>query len=1782
MPDRDDDLHDAPPPGAPEEGDVRADEDDAAAGDASGGSPARAVARVAVGVLVLVFGLLVLAILTLQTRPGAEWAVKQIVRLSNPYEDATITVDEVRGNWLSNLRLYGLRLTRKDGTPMAVIDTLEARYNLLALPGNRLHVREGLIAGAYLNFRQGPDRVFDVSVPFLPDTLQIAADSLERGLKLQLENITVRRGNADFEFYTAGRDSILRLRDFDLAMPRLVLTDTVGLTIDSLRSAYVLPRNAGRGLVRTGLTLNNRLLDVDGFRLTSTRSDVTAQGRLRLPEDSTDTFSDINFRFQARPLAFADLAPYLPMLNPEAVVTRADVRATGSGRFLRLNIDGATADSGTVRGQFALTPIARDSVRYFAEGSVRGLDPLYFTRGEGRGQNPAGGRGANRVSLDLTADLRGRSLETVSGPVSANVLQARLGDYVIERATLAGTFDAGQLDLSATADLRGAELRLAGRVRGLDLAAFDAGQPSDLSGTLRMAGVGTSLDSARTDLRLDLDPSRLGRYRVVDGLITARLVEGDLRFGGQITTPEGLIAATGDARNLGGRTPAYRITDGRLENFDVAAFTGQSVPSRVNATFTIQGAGFDPERMNLRLEGTVGNSTYGEYAIERADVSLIADGGFDPATMRLDADGTLGGFMFDRHRVEGASFTASLRAGRLALDAQARTSFGGLDMALAGRPFAGSETLEITRGRFTNLNVGALTGNPDQSSDLTGSVSGTVSGFDPATMTARLRVTLDPSVYNAQEIQRARADLRLAGGTLTFDVDASVPGGRTLLAGSARPFDAVVTYRVDEGYVSNLNLQALLNDPALSTNLNGSIRLQGRGTDLKTLSLTADLDVGRSRYADVSVDSGRVRLRLDAGLADATLRLFGGGGRLDLTAAGRFFDDVPTYRLRGTAAGIDVGRLVGQDTLGLYSGDLAFRVEGTGKDPRTMRLDAELYGDSLRYRTLMVDTVGTRFRLAGGVVTVDTLGLRSNVADAQAGGYVAVWDTLTAASDFRLETTLRSLTPLRPFLGARQIAAERGALSARLYGRPGDLRYEAGGRLFTLVYNDLQAANIKVSSSGQFTPGFDGLKSADFNVDSLGYLSLGSFTMRQSRIQARLDSNTVTFNALLDADDRRAANVTGRMDIRPEARRIDLEAFNLRFDRDQWRLAAPATITYGERYRISNFLLTSGDQQVVIDGVVDPSPGGQQNLVMTLDGFRVGALADLFGYRGLDGRLTGTLDLTGPAAEPNLTGTLSMSVLSYADSVGTVDLALRYDSLRLNTDALFRHRDGSTLAVNGYIPLDLSLAAPGDTLGGDGGGGVAVRTAQAGANESVNLRVVADSFSIGWIRPFLDRNTVRRLEGKLHGDLVVTGQLGNPLLAGDARLVRGLVDLPAIGVVYRDLEADFVLAGNNVNVRQLTMRSGPGRLTGTGRLELAELTLGQFDLDLVLDDFQVSANEFDLRRVSGPVRVRGTTDRPRVEGEVQVLEADLLLTQTSNFEDVPLTREDVLNVETRFGIRVGADTTANQLFQNTALDLRVQLERDVWLRSTTTPQLDIQFTGSLEVRKASGDPDPQIYGDIEVIPQRSNIAALGRRFNLTTGVAQFNGALTELFLDVVAEYTPRRPGSRENIATITLTARGRPLVPGDLSLVFNSDPPMDTADILSYIATGRPADQALALSGSGAGGGLLDTGAGLALGQLASFVEGVAGRDLGLDVIEIEQEGTSGTRLTAGKYLSPRLYASVSTPINYGGGENSGLRQFGGQNVSISLEYELRSWLLAVLGFQQPKVSASLRYDYSY
>ncbi len=1724
---------------------------DAAEGETGSTGLGRWIARIVGGLVVLVLVLVGGLLVALQTKRGAEIAVAQIARLANPYEDATLTVEGVGGNWISHLQLYGLRLTRRDGSALAVIDTLDARYNLFAFPRNRLHIREATLAGAYLDFRQGPDRVFDVQVPFLPDTLEIQDDSLKgQGLQLQLENLTFRRVNADFEFYNTRTDSIYRVRNLNASLPEVLVTDRVNLSIATLASGYELPREIAEGRVEGGLTLRDDLLDVRAFRLVSNLSNLSAEGRLRLPKDSTEEVRDVDFRLRAAPLHFADLAVFIPSLNPKAVLTRADIHATGGARLVNLDIDALAGDGARLDVRSTLTPTRGPdgAVRYAVSGSVRGLDPFYYTGGEQLGKN--------RLSLDIRTDLRGESLDRISGPISATLYDARVGDARIERTTLNGTFDTGELDFTLGTAYAGATLRAAGQLWPFDRALrynvsarFDdvdvaritgSGQTTDLSGTLRLAGVGTSLDSARTDLRLDLDPSRVGNVRLIDARLTGRYDMGRLRFASNVAVPEGRLALAGDAR-LDRRVPTYRITDGRVENFDVAAFAGQDVASRVNARFTADGEGFDPR------------------------------------TMRLDADVTLGPTVYDRYRVDDADVGIRLARGRLSADARAATNMGRFDVALATRPFENAQAIEVTRGRFANVDIGAITGDDQQSSDLTGSLTGRVDGFDPATMTANLVLALDPSRVNAQDIERARAAVTLRRGALTYDAFLDIPGGQTRLAGTARPFDAVPTYVVRDGYVAALDLGALLNDPNLSTDLNGAFSLDGRGIEPETMRLRADLAIRASRYGEVEVDSGRVVVRLEDGFGEGTVRAFAAGGRADVAASGRFLDDEPTYELLGALSNVDIGRFLRDDSLDAYGGNVYLGARGRGIDPETMTLDGFVRADSARFRTLDLDTLGTGFRVAAGVVYVDSLVLRSNAADVRAHGFVAAFDTLTSPTDLGLTMTLKDLAPVRPLLGARVLGAERGNLTARLYGRPGQLRYEADGDLATLVYNDLQIADLTLQSAGQLARDFS-LVNADGKVD-VGYLRTPQVTLRQSNATATFDGRTLAVNALIDADDRRAANVSARMDVFAEEKRIDFDALDLRFDRDRWRLARPASVEYGDRYRISNFLLTSGAQQVVVDGVVDPA--GDQNLVMTIEGFRIGAIADIFGYDALDGRLSGTLDLTGPAAEPRMIGDLSMSVYSGPDSVGTVDVALDYDDLRLATDVAFRHRDGSTLTAKGFLPLNLSLAPAPDTTGGEPvTTGVALTTAAAPKSGGVDIAIVADSFAVAWVRPFLDPKSISRIDGRLVADIRVTGQLNAPDLAGEARLVGGRVTMPGLGSDYRDIDVRLALANESITLERLFMRSGRGNATGTGRIAFPDLTLGQFALDLQLDDFQPINNDLQLRRVSGPLRIRGTTDRPRIEGDLTVADGDFFLTSTTSYEDVALTAEDVRNVETRFGIRVEkGDSTVSQTFQNLALALRVDLDRDVWLRSRSTPSMDVQLTGGVDVRKTVGAVLPEIYGDIEVIPERSKIEALGRRFDIKSGLAQFNGSIDELLLDLSAEYTPRRPGSNETIATITLSARGRPLVENDLKIEFGSDPQMDTADILSYIATGRPSDQALAFGGSGGGGGgLFDTGAGLALGQLSSILEGVAGREIGLDVIEIELDGTRGSQLTAGKYLSPRLYASVSLPIA-GTADATGR---GERSTRVSLEYELNSYLLAILGYERQRLSTSLRWDYSY
>ena len=216
-----------------------------------------------------------------------------------------------------------------------------------------------------------------------------------------------------------------------------------------------------------------------------------------------------------------------------------------------------------------------------------------------------------------------------------------------------------------------------------------------------------------------------------------------------------------------------------------------------------------------------------------------------------------------------------------------------------------------------------------------------------------------------------------------------------------------------------------------------------------------------------------------------------------------------------------------------------------------------------------------------------------------------------------------------------------------------------------------------------------------------------------------------------------------------------------------------------------------------------------------------------------------------------------------------------------------------------------------------------------------------------------------------------------------------------------------------------------------------------------------------------------------------------------------------------------------------------------------------------------------------MIPERSRIIQFGKRFDVAEGQIYFNGPATDPLVNFGAQYEVHMRSHRQDDLLIKLDVNGRL---ENLNLTLRSENPagLELVDIISYIATGRPASQSLQLGGQESSTSALGAGAGLALNQVAGWVEGVAGSELGLDVIEIEQDGLKGTTITAGKYVKPWFYVSVSQPIAFG--NNASVSSSAGEERSrvFTMELEFFNWLMLRVLTQGSSIRSNLLWDYTY
>ncbi|WP_420456358.1 translocation/assembly module TamB domain-containing protein [Rubrivirga sp.] len=1690
---------------------------------------ARRVGRVLLGLVAVVALVVVGALVFLQTGAGRTFArglvVGQITKLLA--DDAEVSLDRLDGNFLTGARMVGLEIGRAGETVIAV-DTLLVDYNLRTLFNQTFSASQLYIGGPRAIIRQRADSTFNVVGLLKPSEEQST-------LTIILDELAVHRGHAEIHWYRAdGRDSVHTVTDIE-AVVKDFTKDPESLegAIDALALRALAPFDRGEVRVAGAGRFSNEDVELRSLAVTS-RAGTDVRGTTRLVFTGDGSLPVFDATIEAAPLALEDARAFAGVEvygDP-----RMRIRAESDGDLLTTSISGAL-DEATINIDGEFSREADGPVGYRAEGTLRRFDPSVITR------NPAL---AAEVTGDLRVNLRGSSLETLSGPFNVTLRETRVGGRQIDRLALDGSFAAGRVSFDLDGALPGASLSAEGRARPFDdVPTFEvagdardvdlgvllpgSGRTDTFAGTFAVVGRGASADDFSGTVAVDLDRATVGLpngpLRFDDLQLDADVRRGQAAFDADATLAggDGRVVASGEVEL--GDPLRYEIEQGRLVGVNVAALTGDPAQaSDLTGTFTLSGRGTDPQEAPIDVTVSLRNSSFGAYDLAAADLDL------------------------------------RLRRGVAAVDAAVDLGpSGAVTVEGSARPFADPLAFDL-RGTMRNLDLSGVTGNPDQASDLTGAFTAAGAGIDPATMRldANLRIT-EPSSFGDRFVDAADVDVTLRAGALALNGTLETPEGELDLALSGRPFDANPSFAFENTCFRRLDLSDFA-EASPRTSLNGCFSGQVAGlADLPTATADGVLTLRPSRVNEAQIDDGRVQFTLARGALDGTLRLDLVGGERPgqpesgtVTAAfdARPFDDEIRYAVRGTTEGLDAGVLLDLPPDQPLFLSTSFDLEGRGTDPATATIAGSLTGRESTVGPVALEALDVRFALADGIVRVDTLSIDSDLVTVVGGGTLALFND-AAPSDFRLEGEIESLAPLAS-LTEQTVGLESGSFDLTVSAAPGaPLAIVGTAQARQIVFGEYGLTGL----DADLDLTWDRAMADSLGIDALGGQAQASFdllTTETLRIQRgdgtlRVDDGDLVVDASVTVDDRRDFAVAGRVDL--ETNGVTLETGEVQIDSTTWQLLQPAQITLDEGIvDVRGLILAAnrGGQQIAADGQIDFS--GEQSFVVTVENVSIDALTDLAGFDALGGDLSATLVMSGPAAAPLIDGTVTLDGLtSRGQPVGALAATLAYAGDQLTIDAALTHVDGETLTIDGAVPLQFSLA--------DGPESQEVRD-----DAEVSLVARADAFPIAWARPFLDDRAYNALGGTLRLDLTVTGTQASPRLDGVATLSDGRLGVVATGRVYEPIQADVSFQNDRIGLDDVRILDEDGRtaLDVTGEIRLRELSVGELDLTIVPRDFvAMDTRTFDgltLDRGTEPLRLTGTLDAPVLRGSVALARGDIYLTDElvpPDLDPVELTDAQIREVEARFGRVIAArDTAVSRFTDALAYNLTVEIRENVWLRANSGLPFDIEFSGDVEARKRSYAESGQVFGRIELT--RGTIQTLSRRFELEDGSITLNGDALAAIVDIAATLDIRLAGTiaGQSSATITLAVNGQ--LDDNPSIRLSSDPSMEAADIVSLIATGR-----LAGDFSG-GGGIAGAGLGVGIGALSGVAEGLASEKLGLEVAQIDYEGTDLV-IKFGDYLSTKAFWTLGAIVPLGSTSQGEQRL----PFILGLDYELLSWLQA-------------------
>jgi hypothetical protein len=842
---------------------------------------------------------------------------------------------------------------------------------------------------------------------------------------------------------------------------------------------------------------------------------------------------------------------------------------------------------------------------------------------------------------------------------------------------------------------------------------------------------------------------------------------------------------------------------------------------------------------------------------------------------------------------------------------------------------------------------------------------------------------------------------------------------------------------------------------------------------------------------------------------------------------------------------LDLGALTGRDYTSALAGEL--RVSGSTDTLRAPEGDVELALTRSRLREWTLDSVFARGRSRDSVIRVDTAYAEWQGASAAGGGTLG-WGAphtgqmafnLVADSLIGFDSLLLALTQQqRDTLPGLVPLGGRARGSVRLSGSLDTL--DAQGELTIEKFEFQQASSPRIAGAFTWTGGKRPQLTASAASDTIVF---GDWTFTRNGLGFEGYADSLGWTLGSSSSNGTRVDAAGRWRPRDSTHLVWFDSLRAGLPSHAYRLQEPALLSLGiGPPSVSPVTLHAldGSGLLRLSGTLPAEePGAMALEIVGLD------LGDFYRLirrdtTGVDGDLGLSMQIGGTARAPTFKGTARLGDGRFGDfRAPFVQGVMNYADRRLDADLNLWRTGEKILEVEAQLPMDLGFTG----------------VEQRRVDGPLQVRARADSVDLGIMEALTP--AIRRVQGRLAVDVEIRGTWEDPRLQGEVSVRRGSMEIPGLGVRFGSVTGGAVLQGDSAVFRDLRITSGGGDLAVGGAIRLEDLSRPVFLLNLRASQFRaIDVRNFLTLTVTGNHALRGPLFGATLSGSLTANEgviyfADLVQKRVIDLSDPTIA--DLVD-STLIGTKdLGAKFQNRFLDSLKIADLKIAIGSDVWLRSA---EANIQLDGEALVSKVAQEYQP--IGTLQA-PRGSytlKIGPVARDFTVTRGEVRYIGTL-DAELDIEARHTVRSVRGDEIpvIASIEGT-----LYRPKLRLESTLRPPISETDLVSYLITGYPANEATAIGQ----GNAIETTLAYFGSALSSELERTLIQDLGVpvDLIEIRpgfgaRGGNSPTQLAAGWQLGRKTF------VTFNAGFCPDFSQISAGNLGAGLEFRFsKEWRL--------------------